>query len=92
MMLSLKEIQDEMQELRDWFIESSSITKDFSFKDFKESLNFVNKVGEIAEKHDHHPDIMINYNLVRLSLTTHSEKGLTKKDFDVAKEVDKIWQ
>ena len=90
MMLSLKEIQDEMQELRDWFIESSSITKDFSFKDFKESLNFVNKVGEIAEKHDHHPDIMINYNLVRLSLTTHSEKGLTKKDFDVAKEVDKI--
>ncbi len=89
-MLTLKEIQDLMIELKDWSLESSSIIKDFSFNNFKEALDFVNKVGEIAEKQGHHPDILINYDLVRLSLTTHSEKGLTKKDFDVAKDVDKI--
>ena len=89
-MLTLKEIQDLMVELKDWSLEPDSITKDFSFNNFKESLDFVNKVGEIAEKLGHHPDIMINYNLVRLSLTTHSEKGLTRKDFDLAKEIDKL--
>ena len=88
-MLTLQEIQDEMKLLKDWSLETSSITKDFSFKDFKEALDFVNKVGEIAERLQHHPDIMINYNNVRLNLTTHSEKGLTKKDFDAAREIDK---
>ncbi len=89
-MLTLKEIQDHMLELKEWNLDFSSISKDFDFKDFKESLDFVNKVGELAEKHNHHPDIMINYNRVRLTLTTHSEKGLSKKDFDIAKEIDKI--
>ena len=89
-MLTLQEIQDEMKELRDWSLEFSSITKDFLFKDFKEALIFVNRVGEIAENLQHHPDIMINYNMVRLNLTTHSEKSLTKKDFDAAKEIDKL--
>ncbi len=89
-MLNLKEIQDNMEELKDWSLESDSITKEFSFQNFKESLNFVNHVGELTEKHNHHPDIMITYNRVRLSLTTHSEHGLTKKDFDLAKEIDQI--
>lgn len=89
-MLTLKEIQEQMKELKDWSLDFSSISKDFIFKDFKESLEFVNKVGELAEKMQHHPDIMINYNIVRLSLTTHSEKGLSKLDFEVAREIDKI--
>ncbi len=89
-MLTLKEIQDLMIELKDWSLESSSITKDFEFNNFKESLDFVNKVGEIAEKLNHHPDILVSYHIVRLTLTTHSEKGLTKKDFDLAKDIDKI--
>ena len=89
-MLNLKEIQDNMEELKDWSLESDSITKEFSFQNFKESLNFLNHVGELTEKNNHHPDIMITYNRVRLSLTTHSEHGLTKKDFDLAKEIDQI--
>ena len=63
-MLTLKEIQDLMVELKDWSLESNSIIKDFSFNNFKESLDFVNKVGEIAEKQGHHPDIIINCDLV----------------------------
>ena len=89
-MLSLGVINEKMRGLKNWALEGSSITKDLSFKDFKESLDFTNKVGELAEKHEHHPNILIQYNKVRLTLTTHSEGGLTLKDFDLAGEIDKI--
>ena len=89
-MLSLKEISDEMLALKEWSIEGDMIVKSFNFTNFKEALDFINKVGEIAEKHAHHPGIILDYNLVRLSLTTHSEKGLTKKDFELAREIDVI--
>lgn len=88
--MTLQEIQQEMEALNGWSFSSGSIEKVSSFSDFKEAIAFVNKVAEIAEKHNHHPDIMINYNIVRLSLTTHSVKGLTKTDFDVAKDIDMI--
>lgn len=86
----LKEIQENMEKLNDWALEGNIIVKDCTFKDFKEALEFINKVGEIAEKHTHQPDIMISYNRVKLSLTTHSEGGLTQKDFDVALEIDSL--
>ena len=89
-MITLQEIQAEMMTLKDWSLETSSITKTFSFPSFKEALEFVNKVGEIAEKHSHHPDIMLMQINVMLSLTTHSEKSVTKKDFDVARDIDQI--
>jgi len=90
MILSLKEIQEKIRKLQGWNLESNSITKTFEFKDFKLALYFVNKVGELAEKHGHHPLIVFDYNAVKLSLTTHSEKGLTEKDFVLAEEIDKI--
>ncbi|MBI5804018.1 4a-hydroxytetrahydrobiopterin dehydratase [Candidatus Pacearchaeota archaeon] len=89
-MLNLKKIQDAMSELDNWSLEPDSISKNFQFNNFKESLEFLNKVGEIAEKLNHHPDVIINYNVVKLSLSTHSEKGLTEKDFETAKEIDKL--
>ncbi|MFH1290752.1 MAG: 4a-hydroxytetrahydrobiopterin dehydratase [Nanoarchaeota archaeon] len=89
-MLTLGEINEAMSDLDDWSLETSSIVKTFSFSNFKEALEFVNKVGEVAEKIEHHPDVMINFNQVRLSLMTHSENSLTRKDFKLAKEVDKI--
>jgi len=89
-MLTLSDIQERMSKLRNWALEGNSIVKDKTFRNFKESIEFVNKVAEIAEKHAHHPDIVISYNLVRMSLTTHSVKGLTEKDFDVAEEIDRI--
>lgn len=89
-MLSLKEISDEMSSVKEWSIEGDMIVKSFNFTNFKEALDFINKVGEIAEAQNHHPGIILDYNLVRLSLTTHSEKGLTKKDFELAREIDVI--
>ena len=85
-----EEITSAMESLSGWSFEENQIVKTFSFEDFKKSLDFVNKVGELAEKHEHHPDILINYNKVRLSLTTHSAKALTETDFDLAKEIDNL--
>jgi len=89
-MMSLTEVQQHMATLTGWSLETTSISKNFQFTNFKESLDFVNKVGEIAESHNHHPDILINYDQVHLSLSTHSEHGLTSLDFKVAKEIDMI--
>ena len=73
-----------------WKIESGELTRTFKFDDFSGSLRFVNRVGELAEKVSHHPDIDIRYNKVRLGLVTHDAGGLTAKDFDLAVEVDKL--
>jgi len=89
-MLPLSSINERMSKLRNWALDGNSITKDKIFRNFKESFEFVNKVAEIAEKHNHHPAILINYSEVRLTLTTHSVKGLTLMDFDVAEGIDKI--
>ncbi len=89
-MLSLNDINERMSKLRNWALEGNSITKDKLFRNFKESLEFVNKIAEIAQKHNHHPSIMINYDKVRMSLMTHYVKGLTIKDFEVAEEIDKL--
>lgn len=89
-MMGLSEIQERMSKLENWALELDCIVKDNVFKNFKEAMEFVNKVAEIAEKHNHHPAIMVNYNNVRISLTTHSAKGLTEKDFDVAEDIDRL--
>lgn len=89
-MLTLKEIQEGMKSLKGWSLEGEIIVKDLSFKDFKDSLDFVNKVGEVAERKGHHPDIVLSYNRVRLILTTHSSKGLTEKDFELAAAIDSL--
>ena len=60
------------------------------FEDFAQALAFVNSVGAVAEKMNHHPDIMLAYGKVDLKITTHSVGGLTKKDFDFAKAVEEI--
>ena len=67
-----------------WKIESGELVKTFGFKDFREALTFVNRVGEAAESAGHHPDIDIRYNRVRLALVTHDAGGLTEKDFAMA--------
>ena len=88
--MNLQEITKAMEKLDNWGLASNSISKEFKFENFSGSLNFVNKVGEISNSLDHHPDITIRYNTVVLSLTTHSSDGLTEKDFEVAKEIDSL--
>jgi 4a-hydroxytetrahydrobiopterin dehydratase len=65
------------------------ISKEYKFKDFIGAINFVNRISEIAEEEGHHPDIHIFYNKVLLELSTHSMGGLSEKDFDLAKKIDK---
>ncbi|MBU1051562.1 MAG: 4a-hydroxytetrahydrobiopterin dehydratase [Nanoarchaeota archaeon] len=89
-MLTLGEINEAMSDLDDWSLETNVITKIFSFDGFKEALGFVNKVSEIVIKLEHFPDIMVTNNQVRLMLTTSSVSGLTKKDFELAREIDKL--
>lgn len=73
-----------------WKEENNSISKEFSFKDFKSALKFVSKVGELAEQQNHHPDIELSWGYVKVTLTTHSEDKVTKKDKDLATLIDKI--
>ncbi|MEK6910204.1 MAG: 4a-hydroxytetrahydrobiopterin dehydratase [Nanoarchaeota archaeon] len=89
-MMNLARIQARMKCIKDWSLEGDIITKEIEFEDFREAIDYVDKVADIAEKNDHHPDILIKYNIVKLSLTTHSEKNLTEEDFDVAEEIDGI--
>jgi 4a-hydroxytetrahydrobiopterin dehydratase len=72
-----------------WEIQGGELIRTFEFKDFRASLGFVNRVGELAEKAGHHPDVDIRYNKVRLALVTHDEGGITSKDFDLAAQADK---
>ena len=91
--LSISEINENLEKLPDWNLEDVGIiiTRNFKFEDFKEAVDFVNKVSEIAEAEQHHPDIRIyDYNNVEIKLTTHSAQGLTEKDFDVALRIDEL--
>ncbi len=90
-MLTLGEISTWMKKLNNWSLELNSINKEFEFKEFKESIAFVNKIAEIAEQQNHHPGIIINYGKVRINLTTHHEKALTEKDFQLAEAIDKLY-
>ena len=87
-LLDDEEIEQRLDELGDWEREGDGIQKVFEFDDFGQSIKFVNDVAALADRYDHHPDIDIRYNRVRLSLTTHSEGGLTPRDFDLAGEIE----
>ncbi len=68
-----------------------TIEKEFKFKDFKEAVEFVNKVADAAELENHHPNILLHdWNKVKLTLTTHAVKGLSEKDFALALKIDEI--
>lgn len=71
-----------------WERAGSVIQRTYRFKDFREALAFVNRVGDLAERAGHHPDIDIRYNAVTLGLTTHDAGGLSTKDFDLARAID----
>ncbi len=82
---------EKLKKLNGWQFRNNQIEKEYGLKDFKSALNFVNKLGEEAEKMDHHPDINIHsYNKVKITLTTHSEGGVTGKDFNLAEKIENL--
>jgi len=88
--LTQSDVETRLPSLPAWHVEGGELTRTFTHRDFRAALGFVNKVGDLAEKAGHHPDIDIRYNKVRLGLVTHDAGGLTAKDFDLATAVDKL--
>jgi 4a-hydroxytetrahydrobiopterin dehydratase len=73
-----------------WRRQGEEIQKTFSRPTFLDAVAFVNHVAELAERADHHPDMLIQWNRVTLTLTTHDSGGLTRKDFDLAARIDAL--
>jgi 4a-hydroxytetrahydrobiopterin dehydratase len=88
--LSHAEIADHLGTRPEWQIEKGELVRTFQFETFPDAVAFVNKVAVLAEEADHHPDIDIRYNRVRLALISHDAGGLTSKDFALAAGADKL--
>jgi 4a-hydroxytetrahydrobiopterin dehydratase len=87
-LLSDQEVDERLRD-GEWRREGDEIARDFKFADFAEAMAFVNRVADAAEEANHHPDILVHgWNKVRLSVTNHSEGGLTEADFKLASTVD----
>jgi len=87
--LTNEEIQEQLKQVDDWdVVDNKKISKTFKFKNFKEALEFTNKVGEVAEDNQHHPDIYLTWGKVSIEVTTHSIDGLSENDFKLAKQID----
>jgi 4a-hydroxytetrahydrobiopterin dehydratase len=86
--LSPDQIAEKLKALPGWEYKDNAISKMFRFKEFLHGIEFVTKVAEIAEAMDHHPDICINYTRVTFSCSTHSEGGVTDKDFKLAETIE----
>jgi 4a-hydroxytetrahydrobiopterin dehydratase len=88
--LTEREINVRLQQLPGWSFRARNIERQFSFESFLSAIAFVNRVAQAAERAGHHPDIAINYNRVTLELSTHSEGGITAKDFDLALVINNL--
>lgn len=88
--LSQPEITEALAGVAGWSQEGAAIHRTFTLPAFPDALVFACAVGNLAQRADHHPDILIQYKKVTLTLSTHSEGGLTAKDFALAREIDAI--
>lgn len=86
--LNEDQIQARLASLTEWSEINGAIQRTYQFKDFVAAIAFVNAVADLAERADHHPDILIRYNKVTLTLSTHDASGITEKDFDLASKAD----
>ncbi len=90
--LNPTEINSELKQLHLWTVddEGLNIYKAWKFVSFKHAMNFLSKVGDLAEEQDHHPEFLATYTNVRIRLTTHDAQGLTHKDFELARSIDQL--
>ena len=88
--LSDEEIKAALEDLKSWKIDGLNLKKRFEFTDFANALDFVNQVGTLAERRDHHPDITFGWGYAEFAITTHDTGGLTHNDFELAKEIETL--
>ena len=86
--LSDDEARKRLSSLKGWQIEGDRLRKRYTLETFPAAIAFVGRVAELAEAADHHPDILIEYRHVTLTLTTHDEGGLSERDFSLAARID----
>jgi 4a-hydroxytetrahydrobiopterin dehydratase len=90
MKIPREEAEQRLKGLEGWTLEGDAIRKQYTFADFPAAVDFVNRLVPEAQAADHHPDILINYKRVTLTYSTHSEGGLTAKDFAGAATADRL--
>ena len=89
--LSQQDINGKLNEITGWKFNDNAISKEFQLEDFKAALGFVNKIGDEAEKMDHHPDMFLHsWNKVKITISTHNAGGVTQNDFNLAKKIEEI--
>ncbi|HEX3409662.1 MAG TPA: 4a-hydroxytetrahydrobiopterin dehydratase [Candidatus Binataceae bacterium] len=89
--LTPDEIAAKIQTLAGWQYKDNAISKRFQFRTFMDGIRFIGAVAEIAEKADHHPDMLVNYTRVTFNCSTHDQGGVTEKDFALAHEIERAF-
>jgi 4a-hydroxytetrahydrobiopterin dehydratase len=82
------ELKEALKTTTDWTLQDGKLSRDWTFKDFVQAMEFVNRIAALAESAGHHPDIDIRYNQVRLGLVSHDAGGITHRDVDMAKRIN----
>ncbi len=88
--LTQDDVREQLTSLEGWELTPDGIRKQYVLKDFRSAINLVNRVADLAEQANHHPDILISYKRVTFTLATHDEGGITQKDFDLAARIEAI--
>jgi 4a-hydroxytetrahydrobiopterin dehydratase len=89
--LTAEEIEPLFEELVDWELKNDNrLLKVYKFNDFKSALSLANKIGEIAEEEEHHPDLLVRWGELKIELWTHRINGLTESDFILAAKIDQL--
>ena len=86
-----KKVSLQLKTVPNWLKRAQTISRTFKFEGFLKSIDFVNRIARKAEAINHHPDIDIRFNKVKLTLTTHDQGGITAKDFSLARESDEVF-
>ena len=90
MRMSDDEVKDRLSKLGGWEREGEALERQFESANFVGSVDFVNRITPVAEEMNHHPDLSISWNKVTVSLSTHSEGGITENDFELATKIDSL--
>lgn len=91
--LAEDKVKELLPQIPNWTLEEGKLVRKFKFKNFKEAIAFVNKVADLAEAENHHPNILIfGYRNVKFTFFTHTIKGLSENDFIMAAKVDKLFK
>lgn len=87
------EAEELLEQVDDWsLVDVPKIERSFSFSDFEQAIEFVNRMAEISEREDHHPNFSVNYNVVDVTIWTHAIDGLSRNDFILAAKLDEVYE